>query len=521
MGIILSEGIKEYLERSIRKSTQRDAVRKILKSYKKNIADIRIEVSEKDSIAQIDTMLQADKLFAWGIPKDAFANLSYLKRGDILYILDESGKFFKYRAYVTTILRNARELAAEIWRDDYFSGVYFLEDLQEIQIVKEEHLFSFGYSKKSSLSQPIYIKDVYQELYSKTPEEFRKIIYNEQSDIQDEVTQEMYLEAYALVRKSTMCCRLQVGDIALLGTRGEPKVNFKLYCRVLSKKCLKINTRRYGKLVEKYFVSSKGIQLLQNFFHPCSCFRTIYSHAALSIDDGLFIEAKGKDKVIYTTYQELCELSKNKIGTKYGAYFRYRMLTNNERNLISARSLYYVGTPYPEPKAEVRSYFKTVAKNIIPINKVRVHRIADEFYSFCSDLVVQILKPIKNRENKNSILAIEKNSKTILPWDIERFVKVNRDIWTDVTNTYIAAKERDSELERYYSILGKVNKSFYQAKEESLLVVKEFYTITEQGSAIPLWFRMECYHHLKQGTSGKIKEYLARRSLYHLLGQEQ
>ncbi len=483
MGIILGSATTEHLDKSIRKSINEESIREVLEDFQKNPSDYENEIKS------LEEVLNSDEIFAWGISsengKDVYKNIS---RGDTLYLLENESNVFQYRAFVTTIIRNDRGLASWIWEDSDDMTVCFLENVQKIEIDKEEHLFAFGESTKSTLSESIYIKDVYQELSGCSPDEFLNIIYNEKIPSDKKITQEDYKEAFNNI-KGLNTCRFGIGDIVLLGTENEKKSGY---------------------------TSSKSIQRLQNFIlHPLSCFKTSYSHVALCIDTGLFIEASGKKKeVVYSTLEELFKVIS---GSRYAQYSRYKKLTQNNASLISERSLYYVGTPYPDIYQEPMIYIYTSI-----VNKMREHSVNDEFYSFCSDLAMQILAHIKKKDEDKSILPIEKNSKVVLPWDIDKFLQEdkNKD-WTCVTNEYERMKDEDNQCANPYKTLSEVNKRYYTAKQEALSVKREFYATKDYHLTIPLWYRMKIYHELKQGNSGEIKEYLARRSLYELLVRER
>lgn len=479
MGIILSSATTEHLDKSIRNSIDKKYIREVFEGFQSDSSDYENEIKSLEEI------LNSDEIFAWGIPlengEDILTNIS---RGDTLYLSQNESNAFQYRAFVTTIIRNGSELASRIWKGSDDMTVCFLENVQPIDIEKEEHLFSFGESTKSALSKSIYIKDVYQELSGCSPDEFLNIIYNKKIPSDKKITQEDYIKAFDLI-KGLDTCAFGIGDIALLGTENEEKSGY---------------------------TSSKSIQRLQNFIlHPLSCFKTSYSHVALCIDTGLYIEASGKkEEVVYSTLEELSKVTP---GSRYAQYSRYKKLTQNNASLISERSLYYVGTPYPNIKTEPFIYIYTAL-----VNKFRPQSVNDAFYSFCSDLAMQILAHIKKEDEDKSILPIEKNSKVVLPWDIDKYLQEDKNKeWTCVTGSYELMKEKDNQCADAYKTLSEVNKRYYTAKQEALSVKREFHATRDYHLIIPLWYRMKSYHQLKQGNEGEIKEYLARKSLYELL----
>jgi len=273
---------------------------------------------------------------------------------------------------------------------------------------------------------------------------------------------------------------MEIGDILLLGTKGE-----RWYQPFTSKKIQKLQVGLEWKFTQ-------------------------YSHVALCIDDALFIEAKGKYEVQYTTYDELVKKGDNG-ETKYVLHYRNTKLTQNDKTEITERGLYYVGTPYSKLFMQVVDY---IASKVKFWKKYRPHSVKDEASSFCSSLVVDILEPL-------NILAIyNRNSKYILPLHIEKFVQQN-DSWKCVDSVYCALGDNQERFDAYEE-LGKTHKIYYEQKTSALRVTRSFYTIKDYYNTIPLWFRLHIYHLIKTGTKeGDVKEYLALKSLVELLKDEK
>lgn len=470
MGILLSSANDNELEMFICNGIQ---LNEDIKETLLNI--IKIPDFAVDEIV-INEILKKEKIFIWG----SASEIRNVIKGDTLYLLNKATGMFEYRAYITTIIRN-QKLAKALDEDIPFSNVYIIENIEAIDIEKSEHLLYFGLLPSDELKTPIYIKDVYQEISGYSEDEFQKVIYNEEKS-ENNITKKAYIEAYASIE----ACEhpdIAIGDIVLLGTEGE------------------------GKFFNP--TTSKNIQRMQNIFNYCTDFRTSYSHVALCVAPGVFIEAKGKDRVgvVYSTHKELFKVEN---GKKYAKYARYFKLTYYNTQLISERSLYYAGTPYPDIRTEPFVYwYNKIVKEFKPQDA------NDEFFSFCSDLISQILKEVKNRRTKKSILLIEKSSKVILPWDIEKYLENSQGWWLNTDNN--DQSNRDYCDCEEYRILAEVHKKYFLSKQESLSKVREFYVTREDSGRVPLWFRMKIYHQLKQGSRGEIKAYLARKSLYELL----
>jgi len=278
---------------------------------------------------------------------------------------------------------------------------------------------------------------------------------------------------------------MEIGDIVLLGTKNE----------------------------KFSWTSSKNIQRFQNILGSSS-HNTEYSHVALCIDHGLFIEAKGPEKVIYSTY---IDLYNTKSGERYAKHFRNKYLREHGKSLITERGLYYAGTPYSEIFKQLSDYIFS----ILPFRshkQYRAHSVEDEYGAFCSALIVDILKPIKDK-NLKPILSIETNAKYVLPSHIEQLMEKD-DSWQCVDDNYKYLKWNNIRAAAYRT-LGEVHKKYYNAKTEALKVTQSFFTVKDYYQRVPLWFRMHIYHLLKKGMEeGEVKEYLALKSLTELLEKE-
>jgi len=309
---------------------------------------------------------------------------------------------------------------------------------------------------------------------------------------------------------------MEVGDIVLLGTKNE-----------------KFNQERGSvpEVIKGYtkwkLTTSPSIRMLQNVM-TISCSK--YSHVALCVDDGLFIEAKGEDKVIFSTYADLFKV---KSGERYAKHFRYNSLKKNAKSQIRERALYFTGTPYSDLWKQLSDFGTSILNRG---KKKRTHTVEDDYSTFCSALVVDMLEGIKIEGQailslvfKGKLLSfvtkeqnhkfVKYNSKYVLPSHIEKELKNNSN-WVCVDSTYDKISQ-DTNRQSIYAELGQLNKQIYVAKQKSLQATRSFYTIRDYYETIPLWFRLHIYHLLKQGTrKGEVKEYLVLKRLAELLAKE-
>jgi len=179
MGTILSSITKNDLTKLL-DGIKLESVKESLNYFKNNSLDFKGNLSEEKFIAkmielqrQIEKHLEVASLYVWGVP--SHERMGSVGQGDMLYLSQEGTDAFQYRAFITPF-KNARGLASKLWNKNGYSEVYFLEDLEEVNMLKEEYLFAVGYSKNETLSEPIYMQDIHQELISFEDDEFLDVV---------------------------------------------------------------------------------------------------------------------------------------------------------------------------------------------------------------------------------------------------------------------------------------------------------------------------------------------------------
>lgn len=172
MGIILGSVTADKLEEQVNnlekprlKSIDKQGIKKILDDVNVNEDDFR---TVKKVIEEI---VNQDMIYVWELPSSINTDV---RVNDTLYLSINGTGAFQFRASIARVIEKITWPLSEILKKD--AQVCFLEDIQAIDIDKEFHLFYFGLSKRSSLSEPIYIKDTFQELSGLSEDEFNEVV---------------------------------------------------------------------------------------------------------------------------------------------------------------------------------------------------------------------------------------------------------------------------------------------------------------------------------------------------------
>jgi len=157
---------------SINKEAIENVLRKELVQLEKN----KDEFEER--IKVLKEILNIENIFAWG----SSHTISSISRGDTLYLANGDNGDFKFRANVIVTIEST-ELASVIWKNERDRYIYFVENVQRIDMDREEHLFFLGLSKKSDIRQNVYIRDRFQEIEAlKKEKELQNVFGNNLKD---------------------------------------------------------------------------------------------------------------------------------------------------------------------------------------------------------------------------------------------------------------------------------------------------------------------------------------------------